>query len=218
VLCDLVEPITIAAELRARGTSVLTFAADVTDAAAVENVAQNTVTSFGTIDILVNNAAMMGDTAKPVSDISTAEWDRVMAVNARGPFECIKAVLPAMRRQHSGKIVNISSSMVFNGTPFLLHYAASKGAVIALTRSLARELGDDNISVNCISPGLIPTTEGAAAVVRGEEHRRRVIEGSCFKREQTPDDLIGALLFLVSSDSAFVTGQTLVVDGGLTMH
>jgi NAD(P)-dependent dehydrogenase (short-subunit alcohol dehydrogenase family) len=139
-----------------------------------------------------------------------------MAVNARGPFEFVKAVLPIMRRQKYGKIINISSGMVFKGSPNLLHYVASKGAVIAMTRAMARELGADGIGVNCIAPGLVPT-DGAQAVA-GDFVQQMAIDTRSFRREQTASDLVGTLLYFASADSDFVTGQTIVVDGGSSMH
>jgi NAD(P)-dependent dehydrogenase (short-subunit alcohol dehydrogenase family) len=171
--------------------------------------------AFGAVHILVNNAAIMGSSSRPLDQITTAEWDRLMAVNARGPFEFVKAVLPVMRRQQYGKIINISSGMVFKGNPFLLDYVASKGAVIAMTRAMARELGTDHIGVNCIAPGLV-LTEGAKAVAG--HAAQPAIESRSFKREQTPDDLVGALIFFASPESDFITGQTVVVDGGSAMH
>jgi NAD(P)-dependent dehydrogenase (short-subunit alcohol dehydrogenase family) len=139
-----------------------------------------------------------------------------MAVNTRGVVEFTKAVVPSMRQRGAGRIVNIASTTVHSGTPFLMHYVASKGAVIAMTRVMARELGEHGIAVNCIAPGL--TMSEAVrhgtdpAIVAG------AVRARSFKREQEPDDLVGPLLFLASADSKFVTGQTIVVDGGSIMH
>jgi NAD(P)-dependent dehydrogenase (short-subunit alcohol dehydrogenase family) len=173
---------------------------------------------FGRLDILVNNAGMFGSLKmQGFADISIEEWDRVMAVNVRGVWQAIVAAVPALRKSGGGKIINISSGTAFKGSPYLLHYVTSKGAVIALTRAIARELGDSNICVNAIAPGLVmssnvrshPDWLGVAA---------SIVSSRAIKRESMPDDLIGALLFLASSDSNFVTGQTLVVDGGSVMH
>jgi NAD(P)-dependent dehydrogenase (short-subunit alcohol dehydrogenase family) len=215
-LCDVVDASALVAELRATGAQAVATVCDVSDSAMVAATVRATEEAFGAIHILVNNAALMGPAAKPLDEITTGEWDRLMAVNARGPFEFVKAVLPAMRRQRYGKIVNISSGMVFKGSPYLLHYVASKGAIIGMTRAMARELAADGIGVNCIAPGLVPT-DGAKAVAQGAT-QQAAIDTRSIKREQTPDDLVGALLFFASAESDFVTGQTIVVDGGSSMH
>jgi NAD(P)-dependent dehydrogenase (short-subunit alcohol dehydrogenase family) len=139
-----------------------------------------------------------------------------MAVNTRGVFECVKAVVPAMRKQKYGKIVNIASGTLFKGTPLLLHYVASKGAVVAMTRVIARELGADNILVNCIAPGL--TVSAAVRETYTSEDIAANKATRAIKREEEPEDLIGALTFFLSAESDFVTGQTLLVDGGSVMH
>jgi NAD(P)-dependent dehydrogenase (short-subunit alcohol dehydrogenase family) len=154
---------------------------------------------------------------RPFYEIPSDEWDRVMAVNARGTFECSKAVVSIMRRQRYGKIVNISSGMVFRGVPHLMHYNASKGAIIAMIRVMARELGADNICVNCIAPGLIPT-ESVLANPLISATRGTVIEQRALKREEVPADLTGALVFFSSLESDFITGQTLSIDGGIVMN
>ena len=142
-----------------------------------------------------------------------------MEVNVRGVFECIKAAVPYMREQEYGKIVNMGSGTFLKGAPLLPHYVASKGAIVGLTRSFARELGSYGIRVNCISPGLVMTDAmrghafmGNASVMQGQ------IESRAVKREQIPEDLAGAMIFLSSSQSDFISGQTLVVDGGSFMH
>jgi NAD(P)-dependent dehydrogenase (short-subunit alcohol dehydrogenase family) len=150
---------------------------------------------------------------KPFWEIPSDEWDLVMAVNARGSFEFAKAVAPIMRRQKYGKIVNIASGTMFKGSPGMMHYVASKGAAVAMTRVMARELGPDNVCVNCIAPGLT-LSEG---VTESEVHMAGVpanLATRCFKREEQPQDLVGAVLFFSSAESDFVTGQTLLVDGG----
>jgi NAD(P)-dependent dehydrogenase (short-subunit alcohol dehydrogenase family) len=215
-LCDVADAAAVLAELHARGAQAMATPCDVTEPAMVAEVVRRTDAAFGGVHILVNNAALMGPSAKPLDEITTAEWDRLMAVNARGPFEFVKAVMPIMRRQQYGKVINISSSMVFKGSPNLLHYVASKGAVIAMTRAMARELGADGVGVNCIAPGLV-LTAGAQAVA-GDATRRAAIETRSFKREQAPEDLVGALLFFASAESDFITGQTVVVDGGSAMQ
>ena len=173
--------------------------------------------AHGAVHGLVNNAAMFGSlTLKPFMEIESAEWDKVMTVNTRGVFECVKAVVPAMRKQKYGKIVNIASGTLFKGTPLLMHYVASKGAVVAMTRVMARELGADNILVNCIAPGL--TVSAAVQETYSREEIAANKATRAIKREEEPEDLVGALTFFLSAESDFVTGQTLLVDGGLVMH
>jgi NAD(P)-dependent dehydrogenase (short-subunit alcohol dehydrogenase family) len=214
-LLDLADPAAVADEIRADGGEAVSGAADVTSPAAVAALVAETERRFGAVHVLVNNAALFTALrSQPFEQIASEEWDRVMAVNTRGPFECAKAVLPAMRRQGYGKIINIASGTVFKGSPNLLHYVASKGAVVAMTRVMARELGADGISVNCIAPGF---TESEMAL----EHAKRsgpTVASRCFKRPETPEDLVGTLVFLASGESDFITGQTILVDGGSVMH
>jgi NAD(P)-dependent dehydrogenase (short-subunit alcohol dehydrogenase family) len=171
------------------------------------------------VDILVNNAALFADLrVKPFQDIDEAEWDRVMAVNVRGPFQCAKAVAPVMIENKKGRIVNLASGTAFKGTANLLHYVASKGAVVSMTRSLARELGPHNICVNAIAPGL---TTSEAVVVNPDwtgKARDAGIAARAIQRDQAPADLISTLIYLCSDDSGFVTGQTISVDGGALMR
>ena len=216
-LCDLTEPRSVADEIRAAGGQAISMVTDVTSPAAVAAMVKATVDAFGTVHGLVNNAAMFGSLAlKPFMEIESAEWDQVMAVNTRGPFECAKAVVPVMRKQKYGKIINIASGTVFKGTTHLLHYVASKGAVVAMTRVMARELGNDNILVNCIAPGLT-----VSAAVQNNYTRAGIdatTASRALKRDEEPEDLIGSLIFFASGESDFITGQTLVVDGGSFMH
>jgi NAD(P)-dependent dehydrogenase (short-subunit alcohol dehydrogenase family) len=149
-------------------------------------------------------------------DIESDEWDKVMAVNTRGVFECVKAVVPTMRAQKYGKIINIASGTLFKGTPHLLHYVASKGAVVAMTRVMARELGADNILVNCIAPGLTLSPAVQMTYSRAEIDANKA--SRALKREEEPEDITGALIFFASAESDFITGQTLLVDGGSVMH
>jgi NAD(P)-dependent dehydrogenase (short-subunit alcohol dehydrogenase family) len=137
-----------------------------------------------------------------------------MAVNVRGVWNCVRAVVPAMRAQGGGRIVNVASAIVGKGTPFLLHYVTSKGAVIAMTRALARELGPDNITVNALAPGLVLSEAVRANPAVTGFQAEAVMQARSLRREAFPEDVEGAAVFLASADSAFITGQTLVVDGG----
>lgn len=215
-LCDVKPVDALVGEIVAAGGRAAGAPADVTKPAEMEALAALAVERFGRIDILVNNAALFGGLPLgPFWEISSTDWDRVMAVNTRGPFESVRAVLPAMRRQHYGKIVNIASGTVFKGSPLLMHYVASKGAIVAMTRVMARELGEFGIGVNAIAPGL--TMSENVQAMYGPEYRAANVASRCFKRDEAPDDLVGVLLFLASADSDFMTGQVVVVDGGSVM-
>jgi NAD(P)-dependent dehydrogenase (short-subunit alcohol dehydrogenase family) len=195
------------------------MACDVTDGKAVGRLVQVTEKAFGGVQGLVNNAALFGTLPlKRIDDIASEEFDRVMSVNVRGSFECVKAVLPVMRRQRYGKIVNVASGTVFKGTPMMLHYVASKGAIVTMTRSVARECGDDGIRCNCLAPGLTMSENVRSNPAWAEAIVKANIASRCIKREATPDDLLGTLVFLLSAESDFMTGQTLVVDGGSVTH
>jgi 3-oxoacyl-[acyl-carrier protein] reductase len=184
-----------------------------------EEMARATMERFGRIDGLINNAAMFQRPAMsrvPFDQIPVEEWDRLMAINLRGVFLCCRAVVPHMKDQQSGKIVNISSGTVYFGSTNLLHYVTSKAGVIGLTRGLARELGDFNINVNAIAPGLTISMDESNDVRSGMNQQR--IQARALKRSEVPEDLVGAAVFLCSSESDFMTGQTMVVDGGAQMH
>lgn len=200
-------------ECRASGAEALGIEADVSDPAAVSRVAAETMERFGRIDALVNNAALFSSLAhRPFEEIPPGEIDRVLAVNVRGPFLLCQAVAPHMRRQRRGKIVNIASGIILSAAQGLAHYVASKGAVFALTRALANELGRDGVTVNSLSPGLTVTdtllTNTSAEAVQASRRSR------CLERDEVPEDLEGTLVYLLSPDSDFVTGQMLVVNGG----
>ena len=219
VCADVIDAEPVAAQIRAAGGRALALRADVSSAESVRQMAAASVEAFGRIDVLVNNAGLFANLAlKPFEQIEAAEWDRVMAVNVRGPFECAKAVLPQMRAQGYGKIVNIASATVFKGSPMLLHYVTSKGAVVAMTRSLARELGDAGIRVNTLAPGLTASKNTLANPAWQGAVGANNIASRAIKREVTPEDLCGTLVFLASAESDFVTGQVIVVDGGSVMH
>ena len=193
---------------------------DVADERQVNAMAAAALESFGKIDILLANAANVA-VFEPcsITELSVAEWDRVIAVNIRGVFLCARAVVPDMRKRRYGKLVLISSTTIFKGVPYSLHYVTSKGGVAAMTRSLARELGDDGVRVDAIAPGLTMSDVFAAdrsGVMDAKFAASR--NGRCFKRDETPSDLVGAAVFLASPESDFVTGQTIAVDGGDVMH
>jgi NAD(P)-dependent dehydrogenase (short-subunit alcohol dehydrogenase family) len=206
------------AGIEAAGGRAIDVRTDVSDEASCENMVARTVEAFGRLDILVNNAALFTSIARsPFDDISVETWDRVMAVNIRGVWLGCKAAVPEMRKNQYGKIISICTGRLFKGAPFFLHYDASKGAVLGITRSLARELGDDNIGVNAIAPGSTMSENVAARVnwMGGGPEKTRATRA--LKRDETPDDLVGACIYLASADSDFVTGQTLVIDGGSAM-
>lgn len=218
-IADLLSGDALAEEVRNGGGRALAVKTDVSDPASVKALTDKCVSEFGAIDILVNNAAIFASLSfKPFLQISDEEWNKVMAVNVGGIFQCCKAVTPHMRAKGGGKIINISSGTVFLGSQMLLHYVTSKAAVIGLTRALARELGPDKICVNAIAPGFTESEGVKANASYGAEVRARVQGVRALARAQAPEDLVGALLFLASDASDFVTGQTLVVDGGHAMH
>ena len=215
---DIVDTETTVNIIKQAGGDAIGIHCDVTDPDNIKAMVAETVEAYGRLDILVNNAALFADLKQgSFLDIDEAEWDRVMQINTRGVFSCSKAAVPEMKKNGYGKIINIASGTVFKGTPMLLHYVSSKGAQVAFTRALAREVGDHGITVNCIAPGLtmsekVIEDDQWTAVKDGNTASRAI------KREQMPEDLIGALVFFSSQDSDFITGQTLVVDGGSAMH
>ena len=217
LIADIVDAAPALREL-GREASVHAVRADVASASSVEAMVADAVQRFGRVDILVNNAALFASLAPtPFEKIDEAEWDRLMAVNVKGVWLCCRAVAPIMKAQGSGRIVNVASAIVAKGTPFLMHYVASKGAVIAMTRVLARELGEHGIAVNALAPGLIMSDTARANPDLTGFQAQQVIASRAFKREAIVDDVVGAAVFLASTDSAFITGQTLIADGGTTI-
>jgi NAD(P)-dependent dehydrogenase (short-subunit alcohol dehydrogenase family) len=217
VVADVIDPKPTVTELEAHGAQALGVACDVSREEDTFRLATETTARFGRIDVLVNNAAVYGVLQRrPFMEIPIEEWDRVMAVNLRGLFLCARAVFPAMKAQGKGKIVNIASSTFFKGVPDFIHYTTSKGGVVGFTRSLARELGDAGIRVNAIAPGF--TLSGENERHASEQRKQGNIQMRMLKRAQVPDDLVGTLVFLASDDSDFMTGQTVVVDGGASVH
>jgi NAD(P)-dependent dehydrogenase (short-subunit alcohol dehydrogenase family) len=217
-ICDLVAPTETVDAIREAGGEAFGAVCDVSDSASVASFASATLDRFGSIHGLVNNAAIFASLRpKPFDQITSEEFDRVLQVNVRGTFECIKAVLPTMRKQKYGKIVNIGSGTFFKGTPGLLHYTSSKGAVVALTRVVAREVGGDGIRVNCLAPGFT-LSEGIKDQEETETINSVTVASRCLPLDQKPEDLTGSVVFLVSGESDFMTGQTIVVDGGSVMN
>lgn len=200
--------------ITATGGSAMGMSVDVTSDENLAAVVEATEKTFGSLDILVNNASIFAALQpKPFMQIDNDEFDKVMTVNARGVHQTTRAVVPAMLRAGGGKIVNIASGTFYYGPPGLSHYTASKGAVIALTRCYGRELGDKNIQVNAIAPGLTES-EALQGNTGFDPARAPTVQSRSIKREMLPEDLLGTLMYLITADSDFVTGQTLNVDGG----
>jgi NAD(P)-dependent dehydrogenase (short-subunit alcohol dehydrogenase family) len=193
--------------------------ADVADEAAVQRLVEEAVERCGSIDILVNNAGLYASLAmRPFEQIPLEEWRRVMDVNVASMFLMCKAVVPVMRSRGGGKIVNISSGTPFRGVPFLLHYVTSKGAIVALTRALAKEIGKDKILVNCVAPGFTMSAGVEANPEVIDKLRDVSVAARTIQRDQVPDDVVGAVVFLCGPGSDFITGQSIVIDGGQTFH
>jgi NAD(P)-dependent dehydrogenase (short-subunit alcohol dehydrogenase family) len=219
-VCD-VEPVdAVVGIIRQAGGEAIGMRCDVTNETDVADMVAATDAAFGGITGLVNNAALFkGLPHQKFETISSADFERVLSVNVRGSFECIKAVLPVMRRQAYGKIVNIASGTVFKGTPMMASYVTSKGAVIAMTRCLARELGDDGIRINCVAPGLtLSEAVRDSEIWQSTTYVADNARSRALKREMVPEDVTGSVAFLLSADSDFMTGQTMLIDGGSAMH
>jgi 3-oxoacyl-[acyl-carrier protein] reductase len=207
----------VAEEIRHKGGEAFALATDVADEASTQEMTHRTVERYGQIDILVNNAAIVSTIKmKPFDAITVEEWDRMMAINVRGVFLCCKAVAPEMKRRRYGKIINLASAVIWSGYPYYLHYVTSKAAVFGLTRALSREVGEWNICVNAVTPSATQT-EIPRETITPEQWDAMVARQS-IKHRETPADLLGTIVFLASSDSDFITGQTINVDGGLSLH
>lgn len=214
-LPDIVSADPVVKAIQDVGGTAISMPCDVTDENSVKAMVGKVAEQFGSVDVLINNAAYFMTVWKgPFWEMTVEEFDKAMAVNLRGVWLCAKAAVPYMQKQKSGKIINISSSVALTGNPNYIHYVTSKGGVIAMTRAMARELGDYNICVNAVSPGFT-VTEGRQV---DPEYERIRNQARCFKRTQVEADVVGTVLFLASSDSDFMTGQLINVDGGSYFH
>lgn len=214
VVSDVIDTDNTVTSIRDAGGQAVGLNVDVTSNDDLARMVDTAKAEFGGVDILVNNASIFAALQpKPFMQIDEDEFDRIMTVNARGVHQATKAVVPAMIERGGGKIVNISSGTFYYGPPGLSHYTASKGAVIALTRCHGRELGDKNIQVNSIAPGLTES-EGLKGHAGFDPARAPTVASRSIKRDMLPEDLLGTLMYLITPDSDFVTGQTLNVDGG----
>ncbi|WP_407553659.1 3-oxoacyl-ACP reductase family protein [Streptomyces sp. Pv4-95] len=201
--------------LRAEGLDAHAVPVDVADPASVDRLARE-VAALGPLHGLVNNAGLADAVGgKPFHEIDVDEWDRIMAVNARGPWLVSRALLPQLTATGSGRIVHLASDAALYGSPRLAHYIASKGAVIALTRAMARETGDLGVTVNAVAPGL---TESESTVRIPADRHDLYRLNRAISRPQTPDDLVGVIAFLLGPESGYLTGQLIAVNGGFTMH
>jgi len=217
VICDVLDCGPTVAELKAQGGDVLGVKADVTSEKDTKDLAKITFDRFGKIDILVNNAAIYGgienkNFVRPFDQITMEDWDKMMAVNVKGILLCCRAVAPYMKQQKSGKIVNIASTVAYAGTPIFLHYTTSKGGVVSMTRGLARALGEYNINVNAVAPGM--TWTEATQSTFNQTRADSIFASQVLKRLTKPEHIAGSVVFLSSSDADQITGQILCVNAG----
>jgi NAD(P)-dependent dehydrogenase (short-subunit alcohol dehydrogenase family) len=218
VATDIIDTAGTVQEIESQDGTAIGLNVDVTSAQDTLRMAEETVAKFGRIDVLVNNAgALYGLQRMTFEDIDPQLWDKVMAVNVKGVWLCASAVVPQMKKQGKGKIINISSVSAFRGASRLMHYVASKGAVISMTYAMAVELGDYNICVNSVAPGF--TITEASFFVRSLEQAVKTAQAKQdLKRPLHPEDLTGTIAFLASDDADMITGQTIIVDGGEVKH
>ena len=218
VVVDVIDTTGTVKEIEERNGSAIGLKVDVSQEEDTQRMAGETVAKFGRIDVLVNNAAIFyGLERKSFQDISTEEWDRLMAVNVKGQWLCAKAVAPEMKKQGKGKIINVASNVAFTGHVGFLHYLTSKAAILGLTRGLAGELGEHGICVNSLCPGMA-MTEARKLYTTDEQAVERARKEQLIKRPQQAEDLVGIVAFLASDESDLMTGQTVVVDGGWILH
>lgn len=205
----------VAEAVASGGGSCAAFEADVSNKRSVEAMVGGVVNEFGGVDIVVNNAAIYP--LRPWTEIEEEEWDRVLAVNLKGYFLCARAAYPHIRERGRGRVINVASITFFIGWAGFLDYVSSKGAVVGFTRTLAREVGPEGITVNAISPGAFPT-DAERVHPDQEALNRSILEAQCLKRRGTPEDVGNLVAFLASDASSFITGQTIEIDGGWAMH
>ena len=220
-ICDVLDVKPVAREIEQAGGQALALKTDISSETATAEMAKKTYERFGRIDVLVNNAAIIGgieipDFMKPVDQLTGSDWDRILNVNVKGTFLACKAVLPYMKAQKKGTIVNISSTTAYTGSPAFLHYATSKGAVLTMTRGLAAALGEFNINVNAVAPGPV-ATEAMKALVH-DDGAQSMMTKQIIRKPIQPEDIAAAVVFLASDEAAMITGQTLPVNGGEYMH
>lgn len=216
VVGDILDTTETVSKVKQNGGNIFGTKHDVTDMASCEAIANYTLEKFGKIDVLVNNAALYGDISTGrFEDLDESQWDKVMTVNVKGVWQCCKAVVKPMRAAGGGSIINISTLAFVYGTPYAVDYAASKGAVVGITRVIARELGRDWIRVNAVAPSAVLTDATETFFGSKSERAKEVIANTqTLKRNLEPTDLTGTVVWLASDDSRFVTGQTIMVDGG----
>jgi len=205
----------VAERVSRNGARCVAFEADVSDRSSVEEMTERVTGEFGGVDILVNNAAIYP--IRPWTEIREEEWDEVLAVNLKGYFLCARAVFPHMKVQGHGRIINVASITFFIGFANLLDYVSSKGGVVGFTRTLAREVGPEKITVNAVSPGAFPT-DAEKIHPNPDEYNRWVLDQQSIKRRGTPEDVGNLVAFLASDAASFITGQTIEIDGGWAMH
>jgi len=215
VVADVKEPGSVALDIERAGGAALPVTVDVRDEASVKAMVARTVEHFGKLDILVNNAGL-GSNIPPVhiTALSVADWDDLMAVNVRGPFLCSRAAIPIMREYGYGKIINIGSSTMLSALPYRLHYVTSKGAILAMTRAMAKELGPYGIRVNTVGYSLISNAVTEAEFAAHPDKRKMIMSARSIPKDIYPADLVGTLVYLASPESDAMTGQFINIDGG----
>jgi NAD(P)-dependent dehydrogenase (short-subunit alcohol dehydrogenase family) len=222
VIADIVDGSNTVDDVVKAGSEAIFVKTDVTIQDDCDAMVKAALDRFGTVDILVNNAALYANIIKkPFEEITTEEWNRLMEVNATGPFHCTKSVFPVMRAK-GGKVINVASSVAFEGAAGMPHYVASKGAVVAFTRAMARELGAYNININSLAPGYTQSDASITIQKRrqddGPDPEQLMLQKRCLKRLEDPEDLVGTAIFLASAMSDFITGQLILCDGGSFFH
>jgi len=216
-VCDIHDCQPVATEIKAIGGEVLALKTDITSQEDTIEMAQKTVDRFGRIDILVNNAAALGgpeipDFIKPPDKLTPEDWNKMLEVNVKGTFLCCQAVIPYMKKQNKGNIINIASTAGLYGSPAFLHYSTSKGGVMTMTRGLAISLGDFNINVNAVAPGVVMTE--TMRVLISEEAAKKLVAKQILKKSIQPEDIAAAVVFLASDEANMITGHTLTVNAG----